>query len=158
MAGLAVRVDVLGDTVLHRRFLRIGENASDLSTSFESILDTFEEWTGEQFESEGAEFGTPWEPLADSTIRQKARMGAADPAQPLVMTGALVGSLQGGPGGVRDVGPDQAEWGTHDENAMWHHGRRRSGGNSTPRRPIFELDEARRRWVMRVLHEGTFRA
>jgi hypothetical protein len=151
-----LQVEVLGDTVLSRRFMRTGENAADLSDSFSVILDRFEEVTGEQFESKGRAMGTPWEPLADSTIKSKARAGAADPTQALVLTGALALSFQGGPGGVHHVGPSEAEWGSRNRNAMWHHGRQRSSDNPVPRRPIFEPDEALRRWMTRVLHEGVF--
>ena len=153
---LAVHMEVLGDVVLSRRFMRVAENASDLSGPFSTILDAWEDWTGEQFDSEGGTFGTPWEPLADSTIERKAAGGAANPAQILVDTGALALSLQGGPGGVRNVGPDEAEWGTRDPNAMWHHGRDRSSGNPVPRRPIFEPTEAHRRWSISVLQRGVF--
>lgn len=153
---MKVRVDVLGDVVLSREFLRVGENARDLSEPFGEILDAFEDWTGEQFDSDGGFFGTPWEPLAESTIARKRREGAADPTQALVHTGALALSLQGGPRGVHEVGPSEAAWGTRDPNAMWHHGRARSADNPVPRRPIFELDEARRRWVMGVLQRGVF--
>lgn len=153
---MRIRVDVLGDVVLNREFLRVGANASDLSGSFDVILDQFEEWTADQFESRGDEFGAPWEPLTVGTIAEKARAGAADPAQPLVRTGALALSFLGGPGGVREVGPDEAEWGTRNPNAMWHHGRVRSADNPVPRRPLFELDEARRRWVFGVLQRGVF--
>jgi hypothetical protein len=151
-----IAVDVLGDVVISRRLMRWGDNAADLSDAFDTIMDAFEDWTGEQFESRGGTFGTPWDPLADSTIASKERAGYSDPEQPLVATGALALSLQGGPGGVRDVGPEEAEWGTRDPNAMWHHGRARSGSNPVPRRAIFEPDEVRRRWIMAQLHRAVF--
>lgn len=154
--GVRISVEVLGDVVISRRLLRWADNAEDLSGAFDTILDAFEDWTGEQFDSRGGAFGTPWEPLADSTIRSKERAGYADPEQPLVATGALALSLQGGPGGVHTVGPEEAEWGTRNPNAMWHHGRARSGSNPVPRRPIFEPDEAKRRWMMSVLHRAVF--
>lgn len=153
---MKIAVDVLGDVVIERRFMRTAENAADLSDPFDVILDRFEDWTGEQFKSSGGEFGTPWEPLADSTIAQKEREGVPEPAQALVRTGALALSLQGGPGGVRDVGPSEAAWGTRNPNAMWHHGRRRSASNPVPRRPIFEPDEAKRLWIMGVLQRAIF--
>lgn len=155
---MQTHVEVLGDAVISRRFMRVGDNAADLSDAYDVILDAFEDWTGEQFESEGVFFGTPWPELADSTVAQKAREGAAQPAQALVRTGALALSLQGGPGGIRDVGPSEAEWGTRNPNAMWHHGRTRSSSNPVPRRPLFELDEMRRRYVMSVLQRGVFGA
>lgn len=150
---MRVSMDVLGDVVISRRFLRVSDNAQDLSDPFSEIVDEFPNWVGEQFSSEGDFFGTPWEPLTDETIAQKAREGAADPTQALVRTGALALSLLGGPGGVRHVGPDEAEWGTRSPVAMFHHGRARSSSNPVPRRPIFEPDEAKRRWMMGVLQQ-----
>jgi len=151
-----VDVDVLGETVLSRRFLRVADNATDFTEPFGTILDEFETWTGEQFESRGQAFGTPWDALADSTIAAKERAGYADPEQPLVATGALALSFQGGPGAVRHIGRDEAEWGTRNPNAMWHQGRARSGSNRVPRRPLFEPDELKRRWMMGVLHRHLF--
>lgn len=156
MTGVRMYVEAFGDVVISRRFLRVGDHASDFSPAFESILDQFEDWTGEQFSSRGAEFGTPWDELTDATIARKSELGAADPEQPLVLTGALALSLQGGPGGVNEVGPEEASWGTRNEDAMWHQGRRRSATNPVPRRPIFEPDEAKRRWITSVLHRGVF--
>lgn len=153
---MRLTVDVLGDRVLSRRLVRVGENAADLSGAFEVIFAAFEAWTLEQFATAGATFGTPWEPLADSTIESKERAGYADPTQPLVATGALVLSFAGGAGAVREVGPSDAAWGTRNPDAMWHHGRARSSSNPVPRRPIFEPDEARRRWIGSVLHRAVF--
>lgn len=155
-AMVRLTVEVLGDRVIDRRLLRVAHNASDLSDAFDEILDAFETWTGRQFETQGGEFGTRWDPLTDDTVAQKEREGVAEPAQALIRTGALFLSLQGGPGGIRDVGREEAVWGTRNPDAMWHHGRRRSSENPVPRRPIFEPDEIRRRWMMDVLQRAVF--
>jgi hypothetical protein len=147
-----VTVDVLGDTIISRRLVRWAENAGDLSDAFDTILDEFEVWWEAQFETRGATFGTPWQPLASSTIAAKTAAGYSDPEQPLVATGALRASG----GSVRHVGAQEAVWGTDDPNAMWHHGRARSSGNRVPRRPLFEPDELKRRWMMDVLHRHLF--
>lgn len=149
-------VEVLGDRVIERRFMRIAGNAADLSGAFDEILDAIETWIGRQFETQGAEFGARWEPLTDETIAEKEREGAAEPAQALIRTGALFLSLQGGPGGIRDVGREDAAMGSREETMMYHHGRRRSSDNPVPRRPIFEPDEIRRRWMLDVLQRAVF--
>lgn len=154
--SLSISVDVLGDRVISRRFVRIGRNAADFTEAWDTILDAFEDWTGEQFASDGSFFGTPWEPLTEGTIAQKERERAADPAQALVRSGALALSFLGGPGHVRHVDAGEAEWGSHNPDAMWHHGRQRSASNPVPRRPIFEPDEPRRRWVMNTLQRHVF--
>jgi hypothetical protein len=155
---LETHFEVLGDVVLSRRLLRIADAPGDLSAPFAVIADEWEAWTGRQFESDGGEFGTPWEPLKASTIESKTRAGYAQPEQPLVATGALALSFQGGPGGVRNIFPDLLEWGSRNPDAMWHHGRERSASNPVPRRPIFEPDEAKRRWTIAVLHRAIFEA
>lgn len=144
-------VTVLGDKVIARRLLRVGRNGADLTDAWDAIMDQFEDWTIRQFDSRGAFFGTPWEPLEDDTIAAKRRHGAADPDWPLVDYGDLALSFLGGPDHIREAGPSDASWGSKDENAGWHHGRVRSEDNPVPRRPIFELDETKRRWVMQVL-------
>jgi hypothetical protein len=149
-------VEVLGDRVIERRFMRTAHNAADLSEAFEEILDAIETWIGRQFDTQGAEFGSRWEPLTDETIAQKAREGAAEPAQALIRTGALFMSLQGGPGGIRDVGREDAALGTREDTARYHHGRQRSASNPVPRRAIFEPDEIRRRWMLDVLQRAVF--
>lgn len=153
---MRLTVDVFGDRAIDRRFMRIGHNAADLSGAFDEILDAIETWVGRQFETQGAEFGARWDPLTDETIAQKEREGAADPAQALVRTGALFLSLQGGPGGIRDVGREEAAMGSREETMRYHHGRRRSSSNPVPRRTIFEPDEIRRRWMLDVLQRAVF--
>lgn len=152
-----ITVDFTGERQVSRMLLGPAERSHDFRRSWDTILDQFEDWIGDQFDTRGDTFGTPWEPLADSTIAQKSRAGYSDPAQPLVATGALALSLQGGPGGFRHVDGESAEFGTHDPNLGWHHGRTRSATNPVPRRPVFELDEERRRWIIDVLARGVFR-
>lgn len=154
---MQVTIDVLGDVVISRRFVRVAGNAEDMSPAFDTIMDAFEDWTADQFATRGAAFGTRWDPLTDATIADKRRAGASEPEQPLVWTGALRASFQrGGKDHVRESSRDSAEWGTRNRDAMWHHGRHRSSSNPVPRRPIFELEEARRRWIMDVLHRRVF--
>lgn len=152
-----IRFTVLGDEVLTRRLYKIGRNAIDLSDGFDRIFDAFEDWTGEQFATQGAYMGPPWAPLQPATIAEKAREGAANPAQALVRTGALALSLQGGPGGIRRVGPGEARWGSNDPKLGYHHGKMRSASNPVPRRPVFRMDEARQKWITQVLQRELFR-
>lgn len=154
---LHVTVDFAGERQVSRMLLAPVAGADNLERSWNLILDKFDDWIADQFDTRGDTFGTPWDPLADSTIEAKTQAGYSDPEQPLVATGALFLSLQGGPGGIRRVDGDSAELGTHNPDLGWHHGRARSGSNPVPRRPVFELDEARRRWVVEILRAGVFR-
>lgn len=135
--------------------MRVGRNAMDLSRSWDLILDDLERDVAKQFATDGRVFGTPWQPLAASTVASKRRKGVADPTKILVETGAMRASFAGGPDHVRRVNGSSAQWGSTDPKVGFHHGRRRGG--DLPRRPIVELDEGRRRAIVRVLQEGLFR-
>jgi hypothetical protein len=152
-----ITVTFSGERQVSRMLLAPAKASEDLRRPLNTVLDQFEEWIGDQFETEGRTFGTPWAPLRDATVEAKGKAGYSDPGQALVATGALLLSLQGGPGGFRDVDSDSAEFGSHEDTLAYHHGRQRSATNPVPRRPVFELDEAKRRWVMDVLHRGVFR-
>jgi hypothetical protein len=146
--SLTFSMDLFGDTVISRKLMRVGANSEDYSPAFREIADVWENWTGEQFHTRGSFMGTPWAPLRPATIAHKRRVGAADPTQPLVTTGWLADSLFGsGADGIRDFGPHEMAWGTQVPYGRWQH----------RTRPIFRLDEMRRRATMRMLHEHTFR-
>jgi phage gpG-like protein len=154
-----VSIEVLGDKVVERELLRFGARATDLSPAFDTILDQFEEWETHQFETEGAFLGTPWEPLAPSTITRKTALG--QPLDILVATGELRASLTGrGRDAVRESRHDEATFGTRVPYAMYHHSR--EPRSRLPRRPLIAVDEVRRRWIIRVLQrfivEGERRA
>lgn len=152
-----VTVTFDGERQVSRMLLAPADASRNLGRSWDTILDQFEDWIGEQFESDGRTFGTPWQPLKPATVAAKRKAGYSDPGQALVATGALALSLQGGPGGFRRVDGDSAEFGSHERTLPFHQGRHRSATNPVPRRPVFELDEAKRRWVLDVLRRGVFR-
>lgn len=142
------RLDIFGEPQVARMVLSPAENARDFSRSWDLILDELEAGAARQFATEGREYGTPWPALARSTEERKR------PGRPmLVDTGALLASLTGGPGNVRHVSSDYAEWGTDVPYAVFHQG----GTRNMPARPLVALDEGRRRRVVEVLMEGLFR-
>jgi phage gpG-like protein len=149
---MRVHVEVLGDVVLSRTFLRVGENATDLRPALAAIFRDWEDRVDKQFSSEGSAMGTPWEPLADSTLAQKAAGGY--PPDILIRTGALRASFKGGSDHVSDIRRDGGEWGTTDPKALFH----QHGTSRMPARPVFKLDEPARREAMRTLQRHIFGA
>lgn len=156
---MKIEISVLGDKIVERELLRFSSRAVDLSPAFETIADEMQHWEADQFSSEGAFLGTPWEPLAASTVRSKAARGL--PLDILVATGELRDSLTGaGSNAVRDIGPNEMTFGTRVPYAVYHHSR--EPRSRLPRRPLIAVDELRRRWIVRELQryivEGDRRA
>lgn len=146
---LKVALDILGEDRIERTLLRTGEKGTDLSEGFGRGLDLIEERVEDQFRSEGA-FSGGWEPLADSTQRQKSG------PQILIETGALLGSLTGGAGAIREVRPDGADFGSSVEYLSFHHSK--APRSRLPRRPVFEMDERLARSIMREIQRDLFSA
>lgn len=88
MAGLRFEFEAYGDRLVSRELLDIGGRGLDARPAFELIADDLLASETRRFNSRG--FGT-WQPLAPSTIEQKARQ-RLDP-RILHATGALRDSL-----------------------------------------------------------------
>jgi hypothetical protein len=71
--GLAIRIDVLGETQISRKMLRFASRATNNIPVFELIHGYLRDISERQFASAGASSGKPWEPLRSSTIQRKAR-------------------------------------------------------------------------------------
>ena len=142
-------VEVLGDDILAEGFEIVARNASDLDGAWDAIGDTLEGMIAEQFDSQGAEFGTPWEALKDDTIAAKERAGYSQPTKALVATGAMAGSAEVH---ATDGGLEL----TMDPKVAFHHGEQRSASNAVPRRPAFEVTAAVEAYVMATLQREVF--
>lgn len=140
---------VLGDDVIADGLHLVARNASDLDGAWDAIGDTLEGMIAEQFDSQGAEFGTPWEALKDDTIAAKQRAGYSDPTRALVATGAMAGSVEVH---ATDGGLEL----TMDPKVAFHHGEKRSASNPVPRRPVFEITAAVEAYVMNTLQHEVF--
>jgi phage gpG-like protein len=152
-----VELEVFGRPAVNRMLMRPADNSRDFRPSWNVILNELERAVQRQFDSEGGEFGTPWDDLADSTV---AKRGSAHPI--LDVDGDLRASfLPGHEGHVRNVTGSSAEWGSDLETPTggWTLGRIHQEGApraGIPARPILHLDETRRRRIVDVLMEGLF--
>lgn len=91
-----------------------------------------------QFSTRGKHFGTPWKPLAASTMKQKRRLGFA--RIPLVRTGDLRASFIGRPMNVEIYRAQSATFGSALDKAVWQQrGTRRHGRRHIPPRVILKI-------------------
>ncbi|MBC8092166.1 MAG: hypothetical protein H7Y15_09565 [Pseudonocardia sp.] len=121
---------------LRERVEGMRTRAQDASPDWEVVLDWFADRNFAQFLSRGAEYRTPWTPLAPSTVAQKRRLGF--PRDPLVRTARLVHSITLRPLAVERIGPREFEAGTDVAYARFHQGGTRAG---LPARPLFSAAE-----------------
>lgn len=70
--ALRFEFESFGDKLISREILDMGDRALDARPAFRLIADDFREFEAERFDAEGN--GT-WEPLALSTVAEKARRG-----------------------------------------------------------------------------------
>jgi len=117
------------------------ESLADQQPALAAIADDFREMIAEQFASQGGAEGTPWAPLAPSTLRRRR----ASPSI-LYATGALRRSLTepGAADHVAELEDESLTLGTRLPYAFYH----QAGTRRLPARPIIVLSEARaQRWT-----------
>lgn len=103
-----------------------------------------------QFTTKGAHFGTPWKPLAKSTLKEKARKGF--PKSPLVRTGQMKAGVTKQPLDIEWFTNSSAHLGTDRKKAVWqHYGTHRNGRRHIPPRPILKLTPDLKQDIVDVL-------
>lgn len=103
-----------------------------------------------QFATKGAHFGTPWKPLAPSTIAAKRRGGW--PRQPLVRTGQLKRDFTSSPLDIERYEGSSAVFGASSDVAGWQQrGTKRNGRQHIPARIILKLTPQMRQDVKDIL-------
>lgn len=109
-----------------------------------------------QFRTRGATFGTPWKPLAPSTVLEKKRKGY--PRQPLVRTGKMKRLVTGRPLEVERYAGQVATFGTKSKIALFQHGgTKRNGKRHIPARPIMKMTPKLRREIRDILKKHVLR-
>ena len=103
-----------------------------------------------QFMTRGANFGTPWRPLAPSTRAEKRRLGY--PPAPLVRTGVMRRTFVGRPMQIEVYAGQVAFFGSASQVARWQHGGTfRNGRRHIPPRPILKVTPRVRKDIVRIL-------
>lgn len=105
MTGALVTVKI-DDREMQELFSRILENMDDMTPVMRDIGEVVVESVTRNFEQHRSPDGTPWKPLAESTKRQRARLGR-NPEDILILNRILMGSIhaEAGPLSV-EIGSD----------------------------------------------------
>lgn len=103
---------------LERALDNFQASLADNSEALAAVADDLRQMIAEQFASEGAAGGTPWAPLAPSTLRHSGRARGGI----LCVTGALRGSLTdpGSPGHVEQLDEQSLLFGSDLPYAIYH--------------------------------------
>lgn len=140
--GVNVTIELFGDQQMSREIKRIGERADNLDPAFRSIFDRLMEINAEQLWSQGSRGGSPYDPLAPSTIAAKERAGYRRPGMALFATEDLFEALTS-PSSPNNEMIFNGDWavfrvtGEPGEYGPYHQG----GTSRMPARPPFKLTE-----------------
>jgi phage gpG-like protein len=118
------------------------ESLEDNSDALAAVAGDLRQMVADQFATEGTAGGTPWAPLAPSTLRKSRRTRSGI----LNLTGALLGSLTdpGASGHVEETDGSQLLFGS----ALAYAGFHQTGTRRMPARPIIVLsDDSTARWL-----------
>jgi hypothetical protein len=130
-----------------RRIRKLDKNSLDLTTVWRRAGSRIARDNRRQFATKGAFQGTPWKPLARSTLRGKLRSGGR--RQMLRKTDALFRSFTGRPMGIEIYGPHEAHYGSPLQTAVWQqNGTFMNGKRHIPPRPIQKLNATTRREII----------
>jgi phage gpG-like protein len=132
-ATASVQIKVFGDVQFSRKLMRAGFRAEAAQPLMESLAFFLSRISKEQFESQGARSGQPWQPLAPSTVARKGHDTI------LVDSGALRDSFQyGGEDNIWEVTNEFLRWGSDVEYGIFH----QQGTTHLPVRKVFWMTEA----------------
>lgn len=144
---MRLELEAFGDVQFSREILRVGANARNMRPAFDEIHDIVRGAEKQQFSTQGAAFSGGWKPLAPSTVAEKAAKGLD--RRILHRTLRLRTSLttKHGRDHVYRATADEMFVGTRVSYARWH----QLGTERMPQRRPFELNDAVRREIVRVL-------
>ncbi len=126
----------------------VADRGENMRPAMLRIKELLVEGHAQQFRSDGAFLGTPWEGNAPSTLARKAREGIPSLNRPMVATGALQESLSGGKGGRSRVSKGAVSVGTSLFYALFHINPKRKG---MPARPPVGINDAQRTAALRIM-------
>jgi len=150
---VTVKLSVLGEMQLDRALQGRITAATDLSPAFNQIADDFVDMEKAAFAAEGAYERNPaWQPLSAKYAAWKAKHFAADWPM-LVRSGALLASLTGGTGSIREIEPLKMTIGGTVRVGRWDLGALHQTGTrrGMPKRKPLNLSMTRRRRWMRYI-------
>lgn len=132
---MGARMTIRGEEGVSRRFRGIADNAEDVSRAWPRVGAYLSREVQRQFQTNGANFGTPWKPLKPEYKLWKLRNGFGN--RTLVKSGAMKKTFTGRPMDIEEYGPKSARFGSNDQKAIWqHYGTHRNGKRAIPPRKI----------------------
>ena len=148
-APVGVSFALSGFEPLLERLAGLEARFANPEPALEIVADLLEAHVAKTFDSQGAEAGAPWQPLAASTVRMRARrtgyyrlspsMGAGSTGPILTWTGRGRRSFaRGGAGHVRMVSASGLVWGSTVDYLRYH----QHGGGRLPRRVVLGFRDA----------------
>jgi phage gpG-like protein len=149
-ANLDVSVQVFGEDVVRRRFLRFADRAEDASEAFRAIVGILERATAANFATRGVAGGSRWRDLKPAT-RARKRREHLDP-RILRATGRLYASFFAGPDHIEEISGDTLRWGSRVGYGKYHQSTRPR--RVIPYRPPVRLAEGDKRDVVRELQRA----
>jgi hypothetical protein len=132
-----IETQIIGETAAATKINLMGARATNATPAFIAIREILLRGHEQQFESKGAFLGTPWPPLAASTVERKIRQGQS--SEVLKATGALEEALTGGAGKVGTVGKSFARAGVSGKLFQARFAQAGAGGErrgEEPPRPV----------------------
>lgn len=142
------RIDVHGDVQLSRAFEATAEELEDMSEPLARIGRDLRREVGEQFLTEGAHGGSPWQPLDRAYSEWKDQHAPGGPGLPILVFSGDMRAAALSEDSVH-VTEQRMVYEIDDEKAIWH----QEGAGSLPARRIVELNLAFRRGVERTFAE-----
>ena len=141
----------VGDTrAAKRKFMAMKRRVQTPDRAWKRVGIYMSRELNKQFSTRGANFGTPWRPLAASTLIEKRRLGFT-PA-PLVRTGRLKRGFTQRPMDIYETRGMVARFGSSNPIAGYqHHGTKRFGRQHIPARPILRQTFRMRKDIRDIL-------
>ena len=144
MSKLSIKSVGTGKVI--RKLTYIGERGANVAPAWPAVADMISEEVALNFETQGARFGKPWVPLADST------MAKGHPGPPLVRTGRLRRKLTTKRLPIIRLTGTTMTIGTTDRVATWQHGgTRRNGRRHIPPRVLIKASPLMARKARKIL-------
>ena len=149
---MSVKVEVNGGHWDIKRLERAKSRTKNPERAWRDVAKYMGREVNKQFRTRGANFGTPWKPLAPSTIAQKVAAGW--PRQPLVRSGKLKREFTGKPMQLQKFTGKMATFGSTSDVALWQHkGTKRNGRRHIPPRTIIRRTPKMQRDVREIVRK-----
>lgn len=142
--------------VVSRRIRMIGVRAENYMPVGRKVAQVIAKSNRRQFQTRGSYYGTPWRPLAPSTLKDKARHGFT--SRPLVRTGDLKRSFTRVPFPIQEITKTSIRVGSDNRVARWQqYGTHLRGRRHIPPRVMQRIGKEMNEEILRVVNDYVFK-